>query len=191
MASAAQNMGYPNAGGMEGFPGAAGYDAHHAHHHKKGLLSGSSLSKAFWFATKATALYFGFFALDAFMDFGLIHSEGWAGSPLANLSHEFLSPISDKLPSFFESEFGEMTLNVLTTVLHGIHNILGIEGTFEVASLIGEAALGGGGYSGSNLGLSEMVDSSEVFYDSGEAVGGSGSDDDVSADDLLDALENF
>ncbi|PCJ02798.1 MAG: hypothetical protein COB14_00870 [Alphaproteobacteria bacterium] len=88
------------------------------------------LSTAFSYAVKGVAWYFGFFMLDSFMDFGLLHSEGWMKSDVSNVAHEFMLPISNALPGFFSEGVGANILSVLTDILTGIHRLFGITDTF-------------------------------------------------------------
>ncbi len=104
------------------------------------------LSTAFSYAVKGVAWYFGFFMLDSFLDFGLLHSSGFAASPISNLAHEFMLPISDAMPQFFSEGFGANVLSVMTDVLTGIHRLFGVTDTF-----LGDSFLTGSDSIGSDL----------------------------------------
>lgn len=91
---------------------------------------GLSLSKIFGYAVKGTALYLGFFAIDAFLDYGVIHSDGFIESGLSKLSTEFLSPLTTAMPEFFSGGMGQEALDLLESVLKGIHRLFGIDHTF-------------------------------------------------------------
>lgn len=95
----------------------------------EGWVSGG-LTTAFSYAVKGVAWYFGFFMLDSFMDFGLLHSDGFTQSPVATVAHEFMSPISNAMPEFFSEGIGANILSVLTDVLTGIHRLFGVTDTF-------------------------------------------------------------
>ncbi|PCK00423.1 MAG: hypothetical protein COA45_01195 [Zetaproteobacteria bacterium] len=115
------------------------------------LLSGG-LTKAFSYAVKGAAWYFGFFMLDSFLDFGLLHSSGFAASPIADLSNEFMSPISNAMPQFFSEGFGSGVLEVLTEVLKGIHRLFGVTDTFLDESFLASSDLISDGSLGSFFG---------------------------------------
>ena len=105
-----------------------------------GLLSGG-LGTAFSVAAKGVAWYFGFFMLDSFLDFGLLHSTGFAASPIADISHEFMKPVSDAMPQFFSEGLGSNALNILTDVLTGIHRLFGVTDTFLDSAVIADSGL--------------------------------------------------
>ncbi len=118
-----------------------------------GLLSGG-LGTAFGVAAKGVAWYFGFFMLDSFLDFGLLHSTGFAASPIADISHEFMKPVSDAMPKFFSEGFGSNALSILTDVLRGIHRLFGITDTFvEGAAVAADHGLSSGNLKGGFGGL--------------------------------------
>lgn len=124
------------------------------------------LTTAFSYAVKGVAWYFGFFMLDSFLDFGLLHSAGFAESPISNLAHEFMSPISSAMPEFFSEGFGANALSVMTDVLTGIHRLFGVTDTFlgdsflTGSDLIGDSALGG--FLGGETDLGTSTDLSDL-----------------------------
>lgn len=108
-----------------------------------GLLSGG-LGTAFSVAAKGVSWYFGFFMLDSFLDFGLLHSTGFAASPIADISHEFMKPVSDAMPEFFSEGLGSNALSILTDVLTGIHRLFGVTDTFIDGAVIADSGLADG-----------------------------------------------
>lgn len=92
---------------------------------KKGFLS-----KAFDFAVKASIVVGAFYA-GAFFDFGFMHSAGALNAGLTDLSLEFMSPVSNALPEFFASDFGQTSMEILKTTFKGIHRLFGITDTFQ------------------------------------------------------------
>ncbi len=136
---------------------------------KKGDLSDTFGMKAIGMAAKATALYFGFFMIDSFLDYGMIHSELWAESPLAGMSHEFLKPVTESMGAFFADGIGADALTMFETVLKGIHRVFGVDDTFleSVASTVGAAPdlggslvgeMGAGAVDGTAVDFSDDVD---------------------------------
>ncbi|PCI57015.1 MAG: hypothetical protein COB36_01735 [Alphaproteobacteria bacterium] len=128
------------------------------------------LSTAFSYAVKGVAWYFGFFMLDSFLDFGLLHSSGFAESPIANLAHEFMSPISSAMPEFFSEGFGANVLSVMTDVLTGIHRLFGVTDTFlgdsfsAGSDLIGSDLSGGFFGGGTDFGTSADLGGLELPF---------------------------
>ncbi len=156
---------------------AAAADGHGQY--KSGDLSKSFGMKALGWTAKTVliggAIFAGTFFVESFMDYGLIHSEQWASSPLAEMASEFMRPLAEGMNNFFATDFGSGTLTVLEEFFKGIHRLFGVEDTF-----LANAADG----LGAAPDLSGVISGDMGASDVGTAVDFSDGDD-----GLLDALE--